>query len=85
MDVVRSAARGLTTMRRYFLAPLNGNKEGSKDFMALRVKSTPTRSLYPDGQNTLAFYIKCVPPVGPAFIWRMALEVFASLNSRFVD
>ncbi len=21
-------------------------------------------SLYPDGQHTLAFYIKCVPPVG---------------------
>ncbi len=36
--------------------------------MVLRVKPTPTwsptNSLFPDGQHTLAFYIKCVPPVG---------------------
>ncbi len=33
--------------------------------MVLRVKPTPDQqSLYPDGQHTLAFYIKCVPPVG---------------------
>ncbi len=37
--------------------------------MVLRVKSTPTRfptnSLYtPVDKHTLAFYIKCVPPVG---------------------
>ncbi len=38
--------------------------------MVLRVKPTPTRfptnSLYtPVDKHTLAFYIKCVPPVGP--------------------
>ncbi len=37
--------------------------------MILRVKPTTTRikdqqSSYPNGQHTLAFYIKCVPPVG---------------------
>ncbi len=37
--------------------------------MVLRVKPTPTRfltnSLFdPDGQHTLAVYVKCVPPVG---------------------
>ncbi len=30
--------------------------------MVLRVADQ--QSLYPDGQHTLAFYIKCVPPVG---------------------
>ncbi len=63
MDVARSAPCG-----RYLLAPQNGNKEGSKCLMVLRVKHAPTRlptnSLYPDGQHTLAFYIKRVPPVG---------------------
>ncbi len=36
--------RGLTTMRRYLLTPLTGNKEGSKSLLVLRVKSTPTCS-----------------------------------------
>ncbi len=37
--------------------------------MILRVKPTPTpdqQSLYPGGQHTLTFYIKCVPSVGQA-------------------
>ncbi len=40
--------------------------------MALRIKPTPTRfptsSLYTPVDNTLAFYIKCVPPVGPVVV-----------------
>ncbi len=47
--------RGLTTMRT-LLAPLNGNKEGSKCLMVLRVKPKPTRSptnsLYTPMDNT---------------------------------
>ncbi len=42
--------------------------------MVLRVKPTPTRSLYPDGQHSLAFHIKCVPPVGQVVVvetWRL--------------
>ncbi len=54
--------RRLTTMRA-LLASLNGNKEGSKDLMVLRV-SLRQQSLYLDGQHTLAVYTKCVPPVG---------------------
>ncbi len=45
-------------------------KEKSKSRLVLRVKPTPTRfpakCLYSDGQHTLAFYIKYVPPVGLA-------------------
>ncbi len=26
------------------------------------------QSFYPDGQHTLAFYIKCVPPVGQGML-----------------
>ncbi len=42
---------------RYLLAPLTGNKEGSKCLMVLRVKPTPTgfpiNSLYTPMDNTL--------------------------------
>ncbi len=56
MDVARSAPQGLTTMRILFTYSLNWNKEGGK--------AVPDQhSLYADGQHTLAFYIKCVPPV----------------------
>ncbi len=52
MDVARSAPQGA----RYLLAPLNGNKEGSKGLMLLRVKPAPTRfptnSLYTPMDNT---------------------------------
>ncbi len=45
--------RGLTTL---FTCPLNGNEEGSKCLMVLRVKPTPTRfptnSLYTPMDNT---------------------------------
>ncbi len=55
MDVARSVPRAR-------------NEEGNKLLMVLRVKPTPTRfdkqSLYSGGQRILAFYIKCVPPVG---------------------
>ncbi len=50
--------RGLTTMRTLFTNSVTGNKEGDKGLMLL----------YPDGQHTLAFYIKCVPPVGQASV-----------------
>ncbi len=40
--------------------------------MVLLVKRTPIRSLYPDGQHTLAFYTKCVPPVGRALLFQAA-------------
>ncbi len=55
------ATGGSLPCGRYLLAPLNGNKEGSKGFMVLRVKRTPT--LFPTysfyGLHTLAFYTKC--------------------------
>ncbi len=37
------ATGGSLPCRRYLLAPLTGNKEGSKGLMVLRVKPTPTR------------------------------------------
>ncbi len=46
------------------LAPLTGNKEGSKGLTAYTNSVPDQQSLYPDGQHTLAFDIKCVPPVG---------------------
>ncbi len=48
--------RGSLPCGRYLLAPLNGNKEGSKCLMVLRVKHTPTRlptnSLYTPMNST---------------------------------
>ncbi len=46
-----------------------GNQEGRRLFIVPQVRPTPTRfptnSLYtPVDKHTLAFYIKCVPPVG---------------------
>ncbi len=63
------ATGGSLPCGRHLLATLNGNKEGSRCLMVLRVKPTPTRfptnSLYtPVDKHTLAFCIKCVPPVG---------------------
>ncbi len=62
--------------------------------MLLRVKPTPTRlptnSLYPDGQHTLAFYIKCVPPVEPAHASllknpRVRVSMFSYANELSLD
>ncbi len=57
----------------YLLAPLTGNKEGSNDFMVLRGTNTNSvpdqQSLFPDGQHTLAFFTKCMPPVRPLASW----------------
>ncbi len=73
MDVAGPRPGGSLPCGRYLLAPLTGNKQGSKGLMILRVKPTPTRvldqqSLYPDGQHILVFYIKCAPPVGLAAV-----------------
>ncbi len=47
--------------------------------MVIRVQPTPTRfptkSLYPNEQHTLAFYIKCVPPVGMPYAIEVRLHV----------
>ncbi len=37
--------------------------------LQVNTNSVPDQqSLYPDGQHTLAFYTKCVQPVGPALL-----------------
>ncbi len=50
------AAEGSLPCGRYLIAPLTGNKEGSKCLLVLRVKPTPTRfptnSLYTPMDNT---------------------------------
>ncbi len=56
--------------------------------MILRVKPTTTRvkdqqSLYPNGQHTLAFYIKCVPPVGLFAVCGGHFELCPNLPASF--
>ncbi len=61
----------------YLLAPLIGNKEGSKGFMVLRVKFTPTRfpinNLYTSMDNT-PLHSKYVPPVGRLAVFATSLK-----------
>ncbi len=51
------ATGGLLLCGRFLLAPLTGNKEGSKGIIVLRVRPTstrfPTNSLYTPMDNTL--------------------------------
>ncbi len=56
-------------MRTAFLTPVVGNVNRSKETNGTPSKaytnSVPDQhSLYPDGQHTIAFYTKCVPPLG---------------------
>ncbi len=71
---------GLTTMRTLLTCSLNWElrrKHGSYSTPSKAyANSVPDQpSLYPGEQHTLAFYIKCVPPVGhiavltPETIW----------------
>ncbi len=59
--------------------------------MVLRFNSTTTRptgpdqqSLYPDGQHTSAFYIKCAPPVGLATYDRKSLRLFSMRHPKVI-
>ncbi len=56
--------RGSLQCGRYFLALLTGNKEDSKGLMVFGLHQLDQQALCPDGQHTLAFYIRRVPPVG---------------------
>ncbi len=78
------ATGGSLPCGRYLLAPLTGNKEGSKGLMVLRVKPTPTRfptnSLY--GLHTLAFHPYQVfsPPWGDAAVAEVSLSAFSKAS-----
>ncbi len=74
----------------YFLAPLTVTKGGSKGFMVLRVRaytnSVPDQqSLYPDGQHTLAFYIKNTALVGrplQVLLFRLSVKSLYAQDER---
>ncbi len=54
MDVARSAPQGIKKgASALWYSELNLHQLGSGQ-----------QSFYPDGQHNLAFFIKCVPPVG---------------------
>ncbi len=42
------------------------------------------QSLYPDGQHTLAFYIKCVPPVGRPLLFLLYIDDLRSVVPEMV-
>ncbi len=41
------------------------------------------QSLYPDGQHTLGFYIKCVPPVGLANVIGNIIDILPCIKGVF--
>ncbi len=52
-----------------FTCSLTGHEKGSKELMVHRVRPIPTQfpiknALQVDEQHTLAFYAKCVTPMG---------------------
>ncbi len=69
MDVARSAPQGAHYHADViYLLPKMGIKKGASalwysELSIHQLGSRPT-VFCPDGQHTLAFYIKCVPPVG---------------------
>ncbi len=69
MDFARSTPQGAHYHADViYLLPLMGIKKGASAlwYSELSLRQLGSRqSLYPDGQHTLAFYIKCVQPVGP--------------------
>ncbi len=65
-----------------YLLRLLGIKKGIKDLMVLRVRPTPTRLPTNIGQHTLAFYTKCVSPVGARHSWVNAKRVFEAEHSQ---
>ncbi len=61
--------RGLATMRTLFTCSLSWEyKREQRPYGTQSLANTNSvpdqQSLYPDGQHTLAFYIKCVPAMG---------------------
>ncbi len=79
---VRATRRSLPC-RLYLLAPLTGHEKESNEIMVHRVRHIPTQfpiknALHVDDQHTLAFYIKCVPPVGQRLLYRAVQELTAN-------
>ncbi len=71
---------GLTTTRTLLICSLNWELRREHGIYGHLLKdlhqlgSRPTRSLYPDRQHTLAFYIKTVPPVGQPLVVRWSYQ-----------
>ncbi len=69
--------RGLTTMWTLFTCSLNWE---------LRMEPVPDQqSLYPDGQHTLAFNVKCMPTVRPSYSDELCIaRGFTDSQSRII-